>query len=210
MATDHAATDRAEWMLGSLPAIYAEADRVAGGTLSRLLAALGAVFFEGITSGDGEPGFPGLERQILAIPVLFVPAAGQPQAPDWFLPWLAAWLAFTPHEHLDPMALRRVLSNIVPLYSQRGTRACMVKLLQLAFEETIASVQVDDRPRSGFTVGHSLLGNDTRLARGQPFFFTVTVDLKPGQSWTGAFERRLRAVIDFARPAHTSYELKQS
>src|SRR5262245_14902385 len=120
--------DRAQWMLGYLPAIYAEADRANGGTLTQLLDALGALFFDGADDNDA---LPGLESQIHAIPTLFGAQANAPHVPDRFLAWLSGWLAFTAHERLAPAALRRVLANIVPLYSIRGTRAGMTRLLQL-------------------------------------------------------------------------------
>jgi phage tail-like protein len=207
-------TERGQWMLAALPAVYADCDEASGGELNRLLDALATLFFD----GGGLPQAPvsGLEAQIHAIPALFLPLGdtgryGWPEqrhTPDRFLPWLAQWLSFTPHDQLEPAALRRVLANIVPLYGRRGTRQYLLRLLELAFAELVTDFVVDDRPRPGFTVGRSRVGQDTRLARGEPFLFTVRVKLRPGTLRRSDAERRLCAVIDFAKPAHTRYELQ--
>jgi hypothetical protein len=201
-------------MLAALPAIYAERDAASGGALLRLLDVLGKLFFDG--TGPDEPALPGLEKQIRQIPALFVPLASDSGAgcggetPERFLHWLAGWLAFTPHSYLEPPALRRVLANIVPLYSLRGTSEYLERILELSFAEVLATsgIEIDDRPRTGFHVGHVVLGHDSRLARSRPFYFRVALQLRPGVNLTASLERRLRVVIDFAKPAHTSYDLR--
>jgi phage tail-like protein len=198
-------------MLGLLPAVFAQNDE---GALSKLLDVLGDLFFDGSGSSeeiDSGESFPGLERQMRAIPGLFLPlqddGSDATVTPDRFLPWLAAWLSFSPHEHLDRKALRRVLANIVPLNGRRGTRYYLERLLDLAFGDLLATVAIDDTPQRGFTIGTSVLGRDTRLARGLSFFFQVTVQVREGVAASSELERRLRAVIDYAKPAHTRYEL---
>jgi len=205
-------------LFASLPAVYAAAD--ATGDLASLLGVFEALFFEGV---DSEPGgsahrvLPGIESGIHAIPALFAPI-GSPadlaaRTPDRFMHWMAGWLAFTPHALFTPKALRRIVAGIVPLYSLRGTRENLRRLIALCFEN-VHEVRIDDRPSTGFTVGQSLLGEDTRLAQGRAFFFKVEVHSSPPAHVPGttdevaAFERQLRAVIDFAKPAHTAYELR--
>jgi phage tail-like protein len=211
--------DRGKWMLAALPAVYTDRDEASGGTLTRLLEVLGILFFDGENGSEpGVPRLPGLERQIRAIPGLFLPLAqtsgsghaDPSQTPERFLHWLATWLAFAPHGYLEPPALRRVLANIVPLYGLRGTRKYLNDVLKLSFDEWLdeSGTEIDDRPRTGFLIGTAYLGRDTRLVKSRPFFSIVALRLRPGVKLTSGIERRLRAVIDFAKPAHVSYDLR--
>jgi phage tail-like protein len=186
--------------------------------LARLLDVLAAFFFTGRTVDDRF--LPGLEQRLDEIPALFSPM-GAPQdelrigrTPDRFLHWLATWLSFTPHALFPPESLRRIVGGIVPLYGRRGTRDYLVRLLELCFGDELARIQVDDRPSVGFTIGQSVLGIDTRLAVSRPFFFKIVVEgleapAEPmGANAAEALQHRLCAVIDFAKPAHTTYELE--
>ncbi len=203
---------RADRMFASLPDVYRASDE--SGDLARLLGVFEALFFG--HAGEPPAGLPGIERRLPAIPALFAPL-GSPadrsaRTPEPFLNWLASWLAFTPHALFAPAALRRVVAGIVPLYGLRGTRDYLVRLVALCFDE-VRTVDVDDRPRVGFTVGSSRLGSDSRLAQGRAFWFKVVVELHAAAPSTAgddrfdSLERRLRAVIDFAKPAHTVYDL---
>jgi phage tail-like protein len=203
-------------MFASLPAVFRARDL--NGDLARLLECLGAFFFTG--SGGNEDFFTGeasesnelrgLEQCLAEIPTLFSPM----DTPERFLPWLATWLSFTPHALFPPEALRRIVAGIVPLYGSRGTREYLVRLLKLCFGDDIGPIHVDDRPKVGFTVGESKLGLDTRLAVSRPFFFKVRIGRReiPAEPMSSheaeALQRRLHAVIDFAKPAHTIYELE--
>lgn len=205
-------------MFASLPAVYQTAD--ATGDLARLLGVFEALFFGDEPDGRAHPAHAallGIERSVHAVPALFAPI-GSPtdpaeRTPDSFMHWMAGWLAFTPHALFTPEALRRIAAGIVPLYSTRGTRDSLRRLIALCFED-VHEVDVDDRPSTGFTVGRSLLGEDTRLAQGRAFFFKVDVHWNPPAPASApgdaaaAVERQLRAVIEFAKPAHTSYELR--
>lgn len=200
-------------MFANLPTVFRRRDE--RGDLARLLIALEELFF---TSGNLEPPrFDGLERRIAAIPALFQPieafGVDGRETPESFLPWLASWLCFTPHTLFPSEALRRILAEIIALYGSRGTRDYLKRLLDLCFAEEPARFEIDDRPRTGFMVGESTVGVDTLLAESRPFWFIVTVvQREPRSVWSGsehrAFEHRLRAVIDFAKPAHTAYELR--
>ena len=207
----------ADRMFESLPAVFRGRDET--GDLGRLLAVLGSFFFTGRLT-RGEQFLPGLEQRLDEIPALFAPLA-EPQdelrvwrTPERFLPWLATWLAFTPHELFPRESLRRIVGGIVPLYGRRGTRDYLVRLLELCFGDEVAQIHVDDRPGTGFTIGRSALGVDTLLAVSRPFCFKVVVERHeattepPGSEAAEALQHRLRAVIDFAKPAHTVYELE--
>jgi hypothetical protein len=208
------AAEPGERLFAGLPAVFRSRD--GNQHLARLLGVFEALLFE--PSNPGEAGLPGIERQLPLIPALFAPLGTScngalTQTPERFLNWLAAALAFTPHALFGPAALRRISAGIVPLYGLRGTRDYLLKLLALCFEGEVAGIHVDDRPRVGLTIGESVIGRDTRLATRRPFWFKVVVELneraatRPGSPATSALEKRLRTVIDFAKPAHTAYEL---
>jgi phage tail-like protein len=196
----------ADRMFASLPAVFRSQDET--GDLARLLGVVGAFFFTGRAEDGDEPH--GLERYLEEIPALFSPIDTREE----FLHWLAAWLSFTPHALFPPEPLRRIIGGIVPMYGLRGTRDYLVRLLELCFGEEIAQIHVDDRPSVGFTVGQSTLGVDTRLSVSRPFCFKVVIEHHEAQTEpmasdeAQALQHRLRAVIDFAKPAHTTYELE--
>lgn len=205
-------------MLASLPSIYrAGAAADPGGDLARLLGVFEALYF-GDDDAAALAGLPGIERSVRAIPTLFAPlgSAVDPQSrtPEPFLNWLATWLAFTPHALFGADALRRIISGIVPLYGLRGTQAYLVQLIGLCFAE-VRHVHVDDRPSAGLTIGSATIGSDTLLVRARPFWFVVMVevdgdgdDARADPDAAADLQRKLRAVIDFAKPAHTAYELR--
>jgi len=208
----------AERMLASLPAVFLQRDE--SGDLARLLGAFGEMFFDGDGDrhGNWRSGLPGIERSVRAIPALFAPAPdaapGDMRTPDAFVHWLAGWLGFTPNALFATDELRRIITGIVPLYGLRGSREYLQQLLPLCFGLAPNSVQVDDRPRVGLTIGSARIGSGTRLTEGRAFWFRVVIGLgddataRLSQDALDDFERRLRIVIDFAKPAHTAYELQ--
>ena len=200
-------------LLDSLPAIYRTSD--SAGNLRRLLG----VFEEMLFHARGQEP-PGVEEQIEAIPGLFSPGGDEvpgwlqvEKAPDRFLPWLASWVAFTPHALFSPQQLRVIISRIAPLYGRRGTRAYLEQLLGICFPE-ISKVAIDDEAASGLVIGQARVGQDTLLGGERPFWFRVVIDAEGHefQSENGefreGFERWVREIIDFAKPVHTSYELR--
>jgi phage tail-like protein len=200
-------------MLDSLPAIYRASDST--GHLQQLLA----VFEEVLFYSREAQGLPGIEQQIDATPSLFSPLGDEnthqlshTETPDRFLPWLATWVAFTPHALFEPGRLRTIISGITPLYGKRGTRAYLDQLLKLCFEE-ISEVEIDDEPIQGFIVGRAKIGVDTLFGDRRSFWFRVDITVNRQNSGSEItesnheFELRVRAIIDFAKPGHTAYEL---
>lgn len=192
-------------LVDNLPAIYRGSEPVRG-----LLAAFEELLFTG--HRDAKVELTGIENALRALPSLFAPLGldagndASPPTPARFLPWIASWLAFTPHGLFEPEQLRRIVAGIVPLYGCRGTRAYMKQLLELCFDD-VAQVRVDERDLTGLCLGRSRIGIDTLLAEERPFWFSV--DVRVGSSARAAqLEPRLRAVIDFAKPAHTVYDLR--
>jgi phage tail-like protein len=216
-------SDTAGRLLAALPAIYRATDD--NGQLRALLAA-----FERMLLASGDASAPAIADEIDAIPSLFAPLGVQPTAPlqtvngpaaiqsearapapDRFMPWLAQWVAFTPWRYFSADELRRVVAGIVPLYGRRGTRDYMEKLLALCFGE-IGKLSIDENPMYGFVIGRSHVGVDTVLAVSEPYQFRVELLLYEHafadvHGASHDLEERVRAVIEFARPAPTEYEL---
>jgi len=201
-------TDVAERMLADLPEAFRRSAS-SGDTLARLLNVVGAVYFE---DGPGEVGLPALESRLADIPAIFRPPGGvggaSESTPDAFLPWLAEWLQFTPHPLLGRDPLRRVLAQIVPKYGLRGTRGFLTNLIELACDEPL-SVEIDDHLPEGLIVGRAVIGTSSSLTRQRPLRFRVTVTLESvlEAAHVQALERRLHALIEFGKPAHTTYDL---
>lgn len=200
-------------LLDSLPAIYRASD--SAGHLRRLLGVFEETLFHSRTQD-----LPGIEQQIESIPGFFDPLGGdhtEPfnhvKAPDRFLPWLATWVAFTPHALFTPAQLRVIISRIAPLYGRRGTRIYLEQLLKICFDE-ISAVTIDDEPVQGLIIGQARVGEDTLLGGERPFWFRIDIDVGRQNSESEIteshheFEQRVRAIIDFAKPGHTTYELR--
>jgi phage tail-like protein len=192
-------------LLDNLPAIYR-----GSASLRDVLAAFEELLFTG--HHDAKAELAGIESRLRAVPSLFAPLgldggdASSLRTPAHFLPWIASWLAFTPHALFEPEQLRRIVAGLVPLYGRRGTRAYLKQLLELCFED-VAQVRVDERDLTGLCLGRSRIGVDTLLAEQRPFWFSVDVRVH-STARVEQLEPRLRAVIDFAKPAHTVYDLR--
>lgn len=200
-------------LLDNLPAIYRASD--SAGHLRRLLG----IFEETLFHGDDQD-LIGIEQQIEMIPSLFSPQGNDGpapftigKAPDRFLPWLATWVAFTPYALFTPEHLRIIISRIAPLYGRRGTRIYLEQLLKICFDE-ISEVTIDDEPVQGLVIGQARIGEDTLLGGERPFWFRVAIDADRQNSGSKVteshheFEQRVRAIIDFAKPGHTTYDLR--
>ncbi|MGF6778264.1 phage tail protein [Paraburkholderia sp. GAS334] len=202
--------ERGTRLLNSLPAIYRAADE--SGQLCALLGAFEAILLE-----SDDPKAPAIAQQIDALPALFAPLGaglpGHPQArtPDRFLPWLAQWVAFEPYRLFSGDRLRTIIGGMVVLHGRRGTRRYLIELLKLCFDG-IDEIRIDENPVHGFTIGLARLGQDSVLIREAPYCFRI--EIAPGSAsselqhepWQ-SLEQRVRAVVDFAKPAHTVYDL---
>jgi phage tail-like protein len=183
-------------LLGQLPGVYHSSE-----DLRTLLSALEIILFE--------PNKQALESQIAGIARLF----SAMETPEEFLPWLAQWVALSHRMGLPLEQQRRLVEKIVPLYAWRGTKRYLIKLLKL-YLPTGAEVRVEDQELNGFKIGMAKVGLDTWLERDRPFWFRVTirvpssgVDAERGPQWQDEWQKRVRQVIELAKPAHTTYDL---
>ena len=203
--------------LDYLPAVLREPDADDPDLLAGLLTGL-----EAVMTGAGDAGAPGLEelldgidgppeRSLSGLERLFTPLAPagaavpeRHQAPADFLDWLSDWVALALRADVTEAQQRALIANAVPLYAQRGTPAGLAAILALydvgvVIEEDLDAMQIGD---------HSTIGEDTRIGGGAPHSFRVTLNVPtPDPDRLRDTERRLTAIIDAEKPAHTVYQL---
>jgi P2-related tail formation protein len=204
-------TQRLSSYLDYLPALFRHAaDSDGVNVLGHFLLA-----FEQMLTGLGDPNRPGLEEQLdgirdseghwrlLGIERFFDPAPellddrdNSRRAPDQFLDWLASWVALSLRDDWSSDEKRRFISQIVPLYRQRGTRAGLIAILRAYTGLTAENaVRVDEFPDL-------------------PHYFQVQLSLGLHQNDPNlrtSVERKeqiARAIIDQEKPAHTFYALR--
>jgi phage tail-like protein len=129
--------------------------------------------------------------------------------PVEFLPWLASWVGMGLGSELSEKQSRDLLANAVSLYQRRGTRWQMRKYLEMI---TGGAVSIVDVP-GVILNSEALLGLDPSLGKSiLPNHFLVTVRMPPFPKSLGKeeraqqkeiLERRVRAVIETEKPAHT-------
>ena len=121
------------------------------------------------------PGYPSKNNQI----------DRKETAPTEFLPWLATWVALSLRDDWKEETKRRFISQIVPLYRMRGTKAGLTQILQLYTQEKVNIYEFDDPPH----------------------YFQVELSLSD-RSDLARTEAIARAIIDREKPAHTFYSLQ--
>ena len=156
--------------------------------------------FESVMSGlsprDRGDKFPkGLEEYIDNIHIYFNPGGqkGSDTAPSEFLPWLAGWVALSLRDEWKEETKRQFISQIVPLYRLRGTKAGLEKMITLYLKSSDLPTNVD------------VYDEFDNL----PQYFQVQLtspDGDPENYWRMA--RIAKAIIDQEKPAHTYYALR--
>ncbi len=189
MATDNQSSPVNHYV-DYLPAIL-QADPFVG----QLLRAFERVM-SGLSPRDNGDEFPkGLEEYIDRIHTYFNPGKepGSDTAPSEFLPWLASWVALSLRDEWKEETKRQFISQIVPLYRLRGTKAGLEKMLTLYLKSSDLPTNVD------------VYDEFDNL----PQYFQVQLtspDGDPENYWRMA--RIAKAIIDQEKPAHTYYALK--
>ncbi|MGH4012337.1 MAG: phage tail protein I [Pseudonocardiaceae bacterium] len=165
--------------LDHLPAVFRE-DPFVG----RFLLA-----FEAVLTGADD--VEGLEQIIGRIADYLDPQT----APDEFLPWLAGWVALSLRSDWDADTKRGFISEVVPLYRQRGTLVGLQRILEIYLRplgdevtrDDVAIFDEFDQPAHFFQVQLTLSDADPTRLR--------------------ATQEIARAIIDREKPAHTFYAL---
>ncbi len=163
-----------------------------------------------------------IEQHIGCLDLYFDPQFTPPEV----LPWLASWLDLVLDERWPEARRRALLRAAAKLYRRRGTRRGLEEYLE---------IYTGVRPRIVEHRAHNLqLGPEARLGQGValgranlPHTFTVTLCLSPdhllrpqdagsrpapgGEDVDEAerrLVRRIRAIIDAEKPAHTHYTVR--
>lgn len=129
-------------------------------------------------------------------------------APPEFLSWLASWVALTLRQDWNEVEKRQFISQIVPLYRERGTKSGLEKLLRIYTGLPGDNVEINEFSQP-MEVGNTLLGINTVVGEGVPFYFLVKLSLPaPDPEAQLRQEQIARAIIDQEKPAYTYYDLK--
>jgi phage tail-like protein len=106
--------------------------------------------------------------------------------PVSFLPWLASWLNLPFNPHWPEARHRRLLAQAMELYSWRGTRYGLERMIEVC---------------TGLTP-------EIRNSSSQPFVFHIRVTLTPGASSEILDKDLIEELIQAHKPAHAGYILE--
>jgi len=196
------ANDRVTKYLPYLPAVLRQSP-----FLSRFLLAFEAVLSHNgaVSEIEDESLFKyrdlvGFEQLLDRLPEFFDPLRTDPE----FLPWLAQWVATSIRDDWSDATRRNFLANIVPLYRERGTRAGIEKVLALSGDNALV-LDFRDNLHQDLEAQH--FPNVPTPA--PPHFFGVVLIVDEQDPIKLARRtRRLRAIVDREKPAHTYYALR--
>lgn len=121
-----------------------------------------------------------------------------------FLPWLAQWVATSIRDDWSETTRRNFVANIVPLYRERGTRAGIEKVLALSGDDATV-VDFQDNLHKDLEATHF-----PGIPNPPPAHFfgvILTVD-DLNATKLARRARRVRAIVDREKPAHTYYALR--
>ena len=183
-----------------LPSIYAEVP-----LLQEFLTAFQQVMtrWTDVSAATISNERKGLEEIIADIASIFDPSTTRQE----FLNWLSGWVALSLRADWTVGQKREFLANIVPLYRSRGTKANLIKLLQIY---TRGLPAIDEGDFVSIKVGVNSRIGEMRIGEPPPHFFRVTVNL--GKENDQNLRKRqfeiAYALIEMQKPAHTTFELK--
>lgn len=149
-----------------------------------------------------------IRQQIAALPFYF----DARMAPTGLLPWLASWIDLVLDEQWPEDRRRRLLLSAVSLYRKRGTRQGLAEMLEIYAG---CRPEIIEHRAHNFCLGpEARLGPGIALGRAnRPHSFTVTLPLLPAVSDEGhpgqeqVYSRRIKAMVEAEKPAHTTYTL---
>jgi phage tail-like protein len=129
-------------------------------------------------------------------------------APPDLLPWLATWVDLVLDEKWPEEKRRKLLSAMVLLYRQRGTRRGLQQYLEIY---TGQQAHIVEHRAHNFQLGKiTRLGPSAALGkRNVSHTFSVTLTLPPAANEEERKERqrKIEAIIESEKPAHTAYTL---
>lgn len=103
-----------------------------------------------------------------------------------FLPWLASWLDIPLNPHWPQARQRRLLAQAMELYSWRGTRYGLIRLIEIC---TGLTPQITEQPD-------------------EPFVFSIRVRLSDAETSEPVDRAFLEELIRTHKPAHAGYILE--
>ena len=106
--------------------------------------------------------------------------------PASFLPWLASWLDVPFNPHWPEARHRRLLSQAMELYTWRGTRYGLARMIEVC---TGLTPTITESPT-------------------QPFVFHIRITLPPGMSGQEVDRNLIEELIQTHKPAHAGYILE--
>lgn len=129
-------------------------------------------------------------------------------ASEEFLPWLASWTALVLRADWSLEQKRKALSQIIPLYRKRGTKAGLEEYLKIYVGE---GVSIFDEHVPMQVGSNATVGEDTIVGGLPAHYFRATVAFTtPNPAELASRTESVRAVLDIEKPAHTSYILTTS
>ena len=138
-----------------------------------------------------------IEQTIGRVDLYFDPR----MAPEGLLPWLASWINLVLDEDWPVHRRRQLIGAAVQMYRLRGTRRGLLEYLRIytgaepTITEHYGGIRLD---------GMSQLGLNSVLGRGRGHRLIVVLELQPDS----AFDlRKVEAIIEAEKPAHTAYDL---
>ncbi len=132
-------------------------------------------------------------------------------APGELLPWMASWLGLVLDEHWSEAQRRRLIASAASLYRLRGTPQGLLEYLSILGERTRI---IEHRANNLVLGADSKLGQSVALGtENVPHTFTVvlsgtTPSAAAGEAAVEERLRRVRAVIEAQKPAHTGYTVR--
>ena len=106
--------------------------------------------------------------------------------PASFLPWMASWLHLPFNPHWPEARHRRLLAQAMELYSWRGTRYGLIRMIEVC---------------TGLTP-------EIRNSSSQPYVFHIRITMPPGASSETLDKALIEELIQAHKPAHAGYILE--
>jgi phage tail-like protein len=137
--------------------------------------------------------------------------------PKDFLPWLASWIGVTWKGDLPEERQRQLLHRALSIYQRRGTKQALVDYLGIY---TAGKVRIEEHHAFDFILGENTqLGPTLALGKdNQLYAFTVHLEIHEseiereyGKTFSEKqtrYHRKISAIIESQKPAHTAFELR--